>query len=352
MPSLRFFRRWRGFTLIELLVVIAIIAILIGLLLPAVQKVREAAARAQCQNNLHQLSLACANCCDTNQGKIPPAIGTYPSQKVSTNNGEGGVFFFLLPYVEQQNLYNACFSINDRGLPDPGNALTGNRNGGLPTYVAWNAQNLTDPKIFICPSDATYGQGWTSVPSTKNIETSYGYNGQVFTVAYDWNWGSVKRYPAAITDGTSNTIMFTEKLSSAALNGPNWTFDVGINLWADWGPDVAPVDCYCPPSYYGSPTDVGTNLPTTIAANMFQIATKTGCAYPTSTTATDGGPGPNNVNQSGACVPSNTASTMHTGGINAGMCDGSVRFVAQGTSPTTWWTALSANLGDLLGPDW
>jgi prepilin-type N-terminal cleavage/methylation domain-containing protein len=344
MPSLRFLRHWRGFTLIELLVVIAIIAILIGLLLPAVQKVREAAARAQCQNNLKQMALATVNCCDTNQGKMPPAIGTYPSIHVSANNGEGGVMFFILPYMEQQNLYNLTFSATDTGIPDPGNSATGGRNGGLPTYVAWNAQNLTGPKIFYCPSDATVGQGW-SIPTTKNIQTSYAYNGQVFVIGYDWGWGSQRRYPSAITDGTSNTIMFTEKVASAA-SSTSWTYDVGINLWADWGPDIAPSDCGCPSNYMGSPTDASGNFAATVATNMFQVVTRIGCSSPILDSLAG------STNNSGACVPGNTASSMHTGGINAGMSDGSVHFVPQGTSPGTWWYALTANYGDILGSDW
>src|SRR5437016_1817756 len=107
-------RRWVGFTLIELLVVIAIIAILIGLLLPAVQKVREAASRAQCQNNLKQLSLACHNCADSNQGKLPPGIGTYPAPNMGRcggtqpGNAWGGLVFHLLPYIEQKTLLQAC----------------------------------------------------------------------------------------------------------------------------------------------------------------------------------------------------------------------------------------------------
>jgi len=347
MPSLRFFHRWRGFTLIELLVVIAIIAILIGLLLPAVQKVREAAARAQCQNNLHQLSLAFANCCDVHQGTMPPAIGVYPvtSGNGTPNNAEGGHFFFLLPYLEQQNLYNACFSPNDMGIPDPGNNATGGRNGGQPTYVAWNAQLYTDPKVLICPDDATYGQGWNYPPPVKNIQTSYAFNGQVIQIAYLWGWGQQHRYPAYIQDGTSNTILYTEKVSSAASSS-TWTYDVGINLWPDWGPDIAPADCYCPPAYWGSPSDVASNLPTVIASNMFWMVTKLGCSSPIS----DGGPG--GTNQQGACVPGNVASTMHTGGINVAMADGSAHLAAQGISPGTWWYALTANYGDILGPDW
>src|SRR5262249_10480976 len=103
--------RWKsGFTLIELLVVIAIIAILIGLLLPAVQKIREAAPRTQCQNNLHHLSLAIHNYASANSDKVPPSY-----QGLSGTAAYGGknttpigtIHYLLLPYIEQDNIYKA-----------------------------------------------------------------------------------------------------------------------------------------------------------------------------------------------------------------------------------------------------
>jgi prepilin-type N-terminal cleavage/methylation domain-containing protein len=230
MPSFRLFRRWRGFTLIELLVVIAIIAILIGLLLPAVQKVREAAARAQCQNNLKQLGLAVINMADTNQGKLPPSAGLYPTISPagvgSPNNATGGMFLFLLPYIEQQNLYNSTYVAS-------GDA-NDNRNGLNPTYSEWQGPITTRYggtgvfiKTYICPSDYTQTSGTGSL-------ASYGQNGNVFREGY-WALNTL-RYPASITDGTSNTIFFTDKLAQCnSGNYPN-------NYWPDWGPILSSPD--------------------------------------------------------------------------------------------------------------
>ncbi len=312
--------RARGFTLIELLVVIAIIAILIGLLLPAVQKVREAAARAQCQNNLHQMSIAVQNCADTNQGKMPPGLGGYPiiatSPTARGTSSYGGCLFYLLPYIEQQNMFNACALANGNGYDPERGILPKSQGGYLKELV----------KTYQCSSDPTWGSGFKSGWAAVG---SYVFNGMIFLS----DWQGYSYYPATITDGTSNTIFFTETYSmGTATNG-----SLQPNLW--WW------------DYNGFETKPDTNYYTDCGGFNYW-----GPAYVPLIT-----PNPQYCNTNTAredtwgglfSVCSCRATSPHTGGINTGMGDGSVRFLAQGISGNTWFAACTPNYGDVLGPDW
>jgi prepilin-type N-terminal cleavage/methylation domain-containing protein/prepilin-type processing-associated H-X9-DG protein len=304
MPFFRMFRRGRGFTLIELLVVIAIIAILIGLLLPAVQKVREAAARTQCSNNLKQISLATVDCTDTYGGQMPCSVGIYPRATWGAGNGDGGLFLMILPFMEQDNLYKASSIGNSQSQGD-------GRNGPYQTYSQWTFVGGSTVKTYICPSDPTY--------HSQEGRTSYGHNGQLFRPTWSapantWSpYVGTGRYPAGISDGTSNTIFYTDKLMSC--NSGHWG---GDNYWPDWGPTIQSSDL-------GQPTGPGFT---------FQVQ-----------------PSYNSGSQTANCT-ADIASSPHTGGINVGLADGSVHFVASGISGNTWWHAMTPSAGDILGSDW
>jgi prepilin-type N-terminal cleavage/methylation domain-containing protein len=172
-----------GFTLIELLVVIAIIAILIGLLVPAVQKVREAAARIKCGNNMHQLLIATHNYASTNAEQLPPSTMITPVT--------GSLNFALFPYLEQDNLYTQGVAAG-YGWPQP----------SLPLSNFW------------CPSDPTNSTGITA---TGWAASNYQHNYALFsTPGVSWNFAAYTI--DNIPDGTSETVGFAEQYSTCGGN--------------------------------------------------------------------------------------------------------------------------------------
>jgi prepilin-type processing-associated H-X9-DG protein len=324
---------------VELLVVIAIIGILISLLLPAVQKVREAAARIQCANNLKQMGLATINFADSHAGKLPPGTGWWPDFNNqpgaqnppfgSSGYTHGSIFMLILPYIEQQNLFNA--TVTQSGTP-PNNYTF---------YSNWSGAITGQPmKVYTCPVDWTSNNGASPPPTNWGV-ASYAFNAQVFTQSFDnpgppaaiipWQYA---QFPATFQDGTSNTMMFTEKYGT--IPGPDpWQNDYGsANVWWEWAPRFAWA--------IQGPSSVFLTLPTkdycltNKADDMDGIPVSMLVGSPSGTLTS---------------VCQLVAVSPHTAGINVGMADGSVRFCGSGVSGTAWWAACTPAQGEVLGSD-
>lgn len=282
----------RAVSLIELLVVVAINAILIGLLLPTVHKVRQDGLRTECINNVKQLGLAVHSYHDA--FKHLPALTTIRNVTPQYGDYNGGVMVTLLPYVEQAPLF-------DLGMADPDKT--------------WKSVQATPVKTYMCPSDFTiYHRHWSGNQSRSWAAGSYGFNYQVFGADVSSKKTNLPPYAtlATIPNGLSSTIGIGEAYSASdgSSHGNLWAYP-GINWGWQWSPVIANSQS-CPDGTWNA---VPQNVPTQADAN------KCNCQ------------------------------AIHFGGMTTGLLDGSVRVVAVTISQTTFQNALMPGDNTTLGAD-
>jgi prepilin-type N-terminal cleavage/methylation domain-containing protein len=324
-------RKRSAFTLIELLVVIAIIAILIALLVPAVQKVREAAARTQCINNLKQWGLASHNYHDSFK-RLPPALGYNGGGSPQEGGAYGNAIFHLLAFIEQGNVYRSSLGGPWRGVSN--------------MYLPWNNGVYSTPiEALLCPSNPSAQPNPISVNGVSWGVSCYGFNALIFfkegmvnytnpptaktSGSFDAN-GATKLM--SITDGTSNTILIAERYPQCT----NKDWPTGGSYWAysaDGSHTPAPMTDDFLPLYPGIQISLFAIKPAGITvvgpASKFQV-------QPT--------PFLGNCDPLRAATPHNVMPTC--------LADASVRTLSGDISPDTWWYACTPSGNEPLGADW
>ncbi|MFO0863657.1 MAG: DUF1559 domain-containing protein [Gemmataceae bacterium] len=348
MPRLRLPSPRVAFTLIELLVVIAIIAVLIALLVPAVQKVRESAARLSCSNNLKQLGLAMHGYMNVNRTLPPNGIYAYDGTTVTQVSGWSALAR-ILPFVEQDNIYR-----------------------GIDFNTPYSTQPQTTSKripLFICPSEVNdKGFGTDPIYGNKHWMVNYSLNLGTWAVllkqgtslvpgdgAFCSNRGHT---PLAITDGLSNTIGMAEvKAYTNRVGGSPNTIKFGSPLV----PPTLPNDVNGSPPFGMSGVSLAafdatkfthaewvdgkvheTGITTTFTPNSMVSYSSGGTTYDVDfISATE-----TNAGDTYAAV---TSRSFHTGGVNVLLMDGSVRFVSNGVSIATWRALGTKSGNDIPG---
>ncbi|MFO0845096.1 MAG: DUF1559 domain-containing protein [Gemmataceae bacterium] len=345
--------RRSGFTLIELLVVIAIIAILIGLLLPAVQKVREAAARMQCSNNLKQIGLAAHNY-ESTFGYLPPRTHT-KAFGANTRTSSASIAALILPYVEQANKYNQFnfdYDVNSDAPIDP----------SLPALTGANGlARSQDVSFFLCPSDPS-GNTYPASPgpgasgrlsyhgcqgTTANQRDGTGAAG-IFAAPFPSGGQVMKGIPIMqISDGSSNTAMFSEVMRSTT----EWNAGSGIrdnttviretSGWNELDGTVVPM-CMTGTPWASSIKYTGQQYYRALPTNDLYTHT---LPPNWNRRVASGNQQYNCGNSTSTNLFHVSASSYHSGGVNVCMGDGSVRFVTDAVDYVRTWRPLGTRNG-------